>query len=171
MTHYAVIVLDDGMNVDTLVEKYDEQIKVPPYPVVVSDEELQRCAKYYRETEPEIFGNVDDVCEIYLAKSVDWCGFPSIKNPETQKVEKYSTYNPLSKYDYYTIVKSGFEKSGLPDFIPYAFVTPDGEWHSRGRMGWWAMSFDDMPDEEWEEIWKDTVKNYKGKFTWIDCHI
>lgn len=24
--------------------------------------------------------------------------------------------------------------------VPFAIVTPDGEWHERGNMGWWGRS-------------------------------
>lgn len=169
MTHFTVIVFDDGSNIKSLLEKYDEQLKVPEYPVVVSDKELEDCARFYRKENPE-FEKVEDIKEIFLENSKSWCGCRSHINPVTKKVEYFTTYNPLSKYDYYTVGKV-CGKSGLPKFVPYAFVTPEGEWISQGKMGWWAMSIDDMTDEEWEKIWKDAVKNYKGKFTWLDCHI
>lgn len=35
------------------------------------------------------------------------------------------------------------------DVIPYAVVTPDGEWHGRGEMGWFGMSSGDQPKDEW----------------------
>lgn len=33
--------------------------------------------------------------------------------------------------------------------VPYAMVTPDGEWHARGKMGWFAISSGEMPKDEW----------------------
>ena len=41
--------------------------------------------------------------------------------------------------------------SMLPrDFVPYALVTPDGEWHERAKMGWWGCSSSMMRPEEWK---------------------
>ena len=59
--------------------------------------------------------------------------------------------------------------------IPYACVTPDGEWHAPGDMGWWAMS-SDTP-----ETWKDWNEHFMERFVdnadddlyvaIVDCHI
>lgn len=35
-------------------------------------------------------------------------------------------------------------------FIPYAILTPDGEWHQRGEMGWFGMTSDEKLHDEWE---------------------
>ncbi|KKL99321.1 hypothetical protein LCGC14_1815540 [marine sediment metagenome] len=36
-------------------------------------------------------------------------------------------------------------------YVPFAIVTPDGEWHEKGSMGWWAIVTDEKDD------WPDTV--------------
>lgn len=36
------------------------------------------------------------------------------------------------------------------EVIPYAVVTPDGEWHERGQMGWFGMSSGEIPADEWK---------------------
>jgi hypothetical protein len=60
-------------------------------------------------------------------------------------------------------------------FHTWAVVTPDGQWHQQGNMGWWACS-DDTAEQA--EAW---VRGYKKKFIdtakpgWVavivDCHI
>lgn len=35
--------------------------------------------------------------------------------------------------------------------IPFALVTPDGEWHAQGRMGWFGCSSDELSDDDWLE--------------------
>lgn len=56
---------------------------------------------------------------------------------------------------------------------PYAFITPDGEWHSPGTVGWFGCS-DDTPDtmnaylDEWE-TWINSDQN--PYVTFVDCHI
>lgn len=57
---------------------------------------------------------------------------------------------------------------------PRAFVTPDGEWHEKGRMGWFGMSHGDMEQEEWEKQWRAAVEQYadgEHLFVSVDCHI
>ena len=61
-------------------------------------------------------------------------------------------------------------------FYTYAVITPNGEWHAPGEMGWWAVS-SETPDEE-----RDWQLNYHERFikpaiekgwhiTIVDCHI
>lgn len=60
-------------------------------------------------------------------------------------------------------------------FETWAVITPDGEWHEKGSMGWWGLS-----DESNEEAC-EWVKTYKEKFidtadpelvaVLVDCHI
>lgn len=60
-------------------------------------------------------------------------------------------------------------------FCTYAVVTPDGEWHEPGKMGWWGTS-SATPEEM-----KEFLKNYENDFikkanpewrlTIVDCHI
>lgn len=55
---------------------------------------------------------------------------------------------------------------------PHALVTPDGEWHARGKMGWWGMS-----DEKFEKrVWEDKIKQLYAAHpahhvVCVDCHI
>lgn len=37
--------------------------------------------------------------------------------------------------------------------LPWAFVTPDGVWHEKGQMGWWAMN--DATKESRDQYFKD----------------
>lgn len=63
----------------------------------------------------------------------------------------------------------------MASFSTYAVVTPDGEWHAPGDMGWFGMS------DESDEAWVYWVDNYHDRFieksdpdwimTIVDCHI
>lgn len=60
--------------------------------------------------------------------------------------------------------------SDIHDFVPFAIVTPDGEWHERGHMGWWAMVSDEK--DNWEEEVKKILEENKGHLAvLVDCHI
>lgn len=60
-------------------------------------------------------------------------------------------------------------------FSTWAVVTPDGEWHEQGAMGWWGLS------SETDEEALDWVRGFRARFldtadpdwtaTVVDCHI
>ena len=59
-------------------------------------------------------------------------------------------------------------------FWTHAVVTPDGEWHEVGKMGWWGVS-----SESGEQL-RDWVDHYRERFVSpymshtiviVDCHI
>jgi len=63
----------------------------------------------------------------------------------------------------------------LSKFHTWAVVTPDGEWHEPGTMGWFGCS-SGKPEDEY--VWmRDYYKNWiesanpKWTFTTLDCHI
>lgn len=54
----------------------------------------------------------------------------------------------------------------------FAVVTPDGEWHERGSMGWFGMSTDDKEVEAWRQEWHDLLVMHQDKLaTIVDCHV
>jgi hypothetical protein len=61
--------------------------------------------------------------------------------------------------------------SDLPvDFTPFAILTPDGEWHERGRMGWWGIVSDEA--DEWPSQAKTLLEAHKDHLAVaVDCHI
>jgi hypothetical protein len=57
---------------------------------------------------------------------------------------------------------------------PRAFVTPDGEWYERGRMGMFGMSHGDIDPEDWDKQWRAAVEKFSdGQHVAVsvDCHI
>ncbi|MBQ3502643.1 MAG: hypothetical protein IJA72_03160 [Clostridia bacterium] len=61
------------------------------------------------------------------------------------------------------------------EFGTWAVITPDGEWHEQGEMGWFGLS-GDTPDEakNWHETYYDCfIKNADPELimTIVDCHI
>ena len=82
---------------------------------------------------------------------------------------------PNSRFDQAKYNDNFANNCGLVGDIPedlkyHAIVTPDGEWHEQGRMGWFAM----MSDEK--EDWFVTSTKLLGKYydhyvLGVDCHI
>lgn len=104
--------------------------------------------------------------------------------------EPISTYNPNSKWDWYVIGgrwdgwindRDGRNESLLDNTalteetlarnkIPHAIITPDGQWHERGRMGWWATLVTE--NEHWDQEARDILARYPGHCVVImDAHI
>ena len=56
--------------------------------------------------------------------------------------------------------------------VPYAVVTPDGQWYSQGTMGWFGISVDDMDSNEWIDMVRQLIKNAdpEDNIIAIDCH-
>jgi hypothetical protein len=57
--------------------------------------------------------------------------------------------------------------------IPFAYaMVKDGEWITKGRMGWWGMSDDDMTDAEWKKIVRKAIDDSPDDYiTVVDAHI
>ena len=54
---------------------------------------------------------------------------------------------------------------------PYAVLTPDGGWHSSGKMGWFGMSKGDKDEVRWHKEVKKLLKAHVGMTALVvDCH-
>lgn len=112
-----------------------------------------------------------------------------------------STYNPKSKWDYWVIggrwngeIRNAPRDDGVGfnfgeefhqlseniirvkeldhKLVPFAVVTPDGNWHERGKMGWWAMVRDEKPDDDWENEVMKLIQSHQDCWAiGVDCHI
>lgn len=68
-----------------------------------------------------------------------------------------------------------WEDEMMKDFATYAVITADGEWYSKGQMGWWGMSSETENEaEEWRNSFKEKFIDTAGAktaITIVDCHI
>ena len=104
--------------------------------------------------------------------------------------EPISTYNLNSKWDWYVI--GGRWDGWINDLdscresladnmarteqviarhkIPHALITPDGEWHEHGRMGWWAILLTE--NENWDQEARAILASYpEQRLVIVDAHI
>lgn len=60
----------------------------------------------------------------------------------------------------------------LNTFIPYAFLK-DGIWSESGNTGWWEISSNEIPKEEWQnKVWEMlTTLPDDTLISFYDCHI
>ena len=64
------------------------------------------------------------------------------------------------------------EGDELRKILPFAIVTPDGQWHEKGSMGWWAIVSDEK--EDWREQAVALLSKYRSDAYLIaacDLHI
>lgn len=95
----------------------------------------------------------------------------------------YSTYNPKSKWDWFAIggrwdgSLNGENVAKVSEVIaqkwyPFAIVTPDGEWHERGEMGWFGLAMNEKLNSEWNAEVDTILAKYPDHIaTVVDCHI
>ena len=58
-----------------------------------------------------------------------------------------------------------------PYYLPFAVLTPDGQWHEMGQMGSFAMVSDEKPPQEWHQIVRDLYGKYPDHVAvTVDCH-
>ena len=79
--------------------------------------------------------------------------------------KKYYTDRYRDKYHY---------AKNSSAFSTFAVVTPDGEWHERGQMGWWGLSDDDgEAEDKWIEGFQKMIDEADPEYYvyMVDCHI
>lgn len=97
---------------------------------------------------------------------------------------RLTTYNPDSQWDWWVIggrwegwmsqtnsapvtaLLQGEEK------IFFALVTPDGQWHGRGEMGWFGMTANEKADDAWAKEVHELLQDYPDSLAVAcDLHI
>lgn len=180
MSHFITLVFtkENGRTVEELLAPYDENIVYAPYVLYTREQAIAKIRKEiedykngpyteyvsspkkYEESHPnaEHINYLKNKFPKKLKWTDDEC-YEDMKGRFDEDMIKLngdllSTYNPNSKWDWYTIggrwnnylkTLSGettnedyASEIDWKDIIPFAFVTPIGEWHERGEMGWWA---------------------------------
>ena len=213
MSHYSVYVF--GADPEGQLAPYDENEEVEEYEVS-SRKEIIDEAKTYLERAKETYAEYTKNPKKFF-KNNTWAKAKEIKKigNEIKKKSKWtdeqfyeswfkdngrkkapnggylSTYNPLSKWDWYEIGgrwdKSLFLKSRnlarsnetTIDEVdwdktqaPFAMLI-DGEWIEKGQMGWFGMTANEMSDKKWEKEVRKKIKSMdpNTKVTVVDCHI
>jgi hypothetical protein len=170
-----IIVEDKLGKIDTV--RKDFAIKYPNLPYKEQEKIWKEQVQIPRETlRKELMGKHP------LAKT------PDPDCTQCKGTGKYkSTYNPKSKWDWYVVggrwdnyfgcnhppVERLIElaKSKEPK-TPYSIVTPDGEWHQEGDMGYWGMTFNEIEEDVWNKEILEIYEKYKDHIGVVcDLHI
>lgn len=76
--------------------------------------------------------------------------------------------NAMLVRDLLALSDGDFDKRGSA----YAVVTPDGEWHQRGEMGWFGMASNEQPRADWRRQLRELLQRHETEaVVAVDCHI
>jgi hypothetical protein len=109
-------------------------------------------------------------------KDICWDMMAEISRKEREKYwEEAQDKDSPERYFSYGIKKDMTREEYLKDagtFTTFAVITPDGKWHEKGEMGWWACVSNEK--EGWAENYYDAfLRNADPEWTItiVDCHI
>lgn len=184
MSHFPMLVIGDDYEMQ--LAPFDEGIDVPEYIDSQPDDWQEALAKAREHLKPE-YANLSD--QEVLAT---WSGENVWRPREGGGYDKWITYNPQSKWDWYVpggrwqgslVTKHGTKVDSckaydldldltLVDFTPHALLM-DGHWYEQGRMGWFGMVADPKSDEEWGTWIRARLDALDplATITLVDCHI
>ena len=131
---------------------------------IKDDVELPDGAWDYRKNDYDWYPDTEDDIKEYAEfwdRYIDGDeedGYPSIWNRNYYR-ERYKTRKQYLKE--------------MSRTLPWAFITPDGVWHSAGTVGWFAESDETAEDanryaKEWDEWIASDANPYVNL---VDCHI
>jgi len=85
-------------------------------------------------------------------------------------------YDELAKSDPFNYLGGRTRDQYLRDacrFTAFAVLTPDGEWHERGRMAWFGCVADEREATDWAEEFRrlTSAADPESWFTVVDVHI
>lgn len=191
MTHFVGIVVGDEL--ESQLKPYDENISVeryknfydytPPSPDEPIEENKLPYPVYYAHTKGVDVHSLIEINDCLV--KMDWGGV------EDGKVFEWSTYNPKSKWDWYSFggrweqwcTEQGFSPRTTVgevewdkiEFIP-SVIVEDGEWVEAKRFGWFGSYTETDEADNWEEDWRQYFKEMSTShpettITFVDFHI
>lgn len=204
MAHFKVLVIfhSDTNNVEKqvkeLLNSYYSELEVEPYKEYLDqaavEKEVERLSTLSKESLEKLAAELDvssDNLEEIAKLNLDW------DEDESTGIDEYGFYrmttiNPQGKWDWYSFIETESKESAkpvrypcriveLPEVVPYAIVTPDGQWHEMGgEVGVQAfirmyLNSDVNTSEEevnWNLKVQETLACYPDCFVVaLNCHI
>lgn len=209
MSHFVGLCFGD--NWEDNLDRYYEGLEVDPYLEYTKEEAIdevksKRALNYESAIRALQREDLTDNQKEYYQSIIDKGLFISYEDA-WKEIEDWgyeidenenlmSTYNPESKWDWYSVggrwcgflhykdADPGFEKTNeayiheldmdyLLEHVPFCFVTEDGEWKEKGEMGWWGSVSNEKPEDSWKQQFVDYVKSLDSDclVTVVDFHI
>jgi hypothetical protein len=206
MAHFkALVILPLDISTSSIQEKVKEMLKpyyselvVEPYKEYLSQtilaEEMKRLASLPKEEIKRLaidWEVSNDDLEKLAKISLDWYE-DEIAGIDEYGIYRMTTINPRGKWDGYnfieaetkeseTLIRYPYRVADLSEVIPYAIITPDGEWYEAGEeIGLQAFKrshlHKDIPISDDERSWDLEVQGilsyYRDHFVVaLRCHV
>jgi hypothetical protein len=188
MSHFPVLIIGD--NIDEQLAPFDENLDVEPYLDSLDGEwipMLEKARAYYRDNET----GTDTTAWTDLQFLRGYAGDQWRASASGRGFERWSTYSPASKWDWWVTggrwqnfleLRDGsradsarirdVDLEALLEDVPFALVK-DGQWMEKGRMGWFGMSTENKTDEAWTALVREALDGLPDDtaLTIVDCHI
>ena len=157
MSHFPIAVLHrKNQSIDLMLAPYDEYLEVEPYVFLTHEEAIEKAKKYKKEIEEDQYETLEHIKQMFFNANTDEELFQAyLEYCDRDLVDEdgnvLSTYNPDSKYDYYT-------EGGRSLF------TKDGEEWGEARLG--DVQFGIIQDwyDDAIEFWNSTIVGDKRTF-------
>lgn len=193
-------VTDIGGYIDRQMEPFDENRRVEPYVCYTIEQAARDIASEAHRLELIVARKEEHYDIEKCRQSLEELRRTTPRERYRERVrfhesfnaqgEPLSTYNPHSKWDWYVIGGrwDGWindretSRERIDDNIatasqviergkvPHAIVTPDGQWHERGKMGWWAVLLTE--NEHWDRQARDIFAAHPDcRVVMLDAHI
>ena len=130
--------------------------------------------------DPSLFGGQgyeDDEYDSCLTKDID---FEEMEKRRLESMEPFEDcferkFYKKEYFDRMYPTKEAYIKAKT-EFSTYAVITPDGEWHAKGKMGWFGCSSETPEESEafragYKERFIDPAIENGWYLTVVDCHI
>ena len=186
MSHYTVAVfsnIPEDKAFDELLAPYDENI--PNNPNAKYDYYSLGGKDYIFDPKPN--QHMARGCFFYRKNQIDYSSSQECFSPEEairaweffveEKEPKEGETKPFQFFskEYY-LEKYGTKEQFVSDMcecVPYAFVTPDGVWHSPGDMGWFAIDNSTIEsNRKYRDEWHEWINSKDNPYvSFVDCHI
>lgn len=207
--HFCLMVIDSQGDTfsEEILEPYCEGFDVPKYSKgLVKKEELERFRNHYTSVKLDTGYGISDVNdhmvnsnlsleELYAKYGEEW-NHSAWEINEEGKFEKFSTYNPMSKWDWFEVggrwdgtllLKDGSKTNeacveeidfdNMRNTIATFAVLKDGRWYDKDDMTGTRI-LNRVVEEENKNFWKENFYDMFLKdlpphatITIIDCHI
>ena len=209
MSHFVGLCFGD--NWEDNLDQYYEGLEVEHYVVYTKDEAIDEVKKTHANSyeyavkalqqtdlNPKMIEHYQSIVDkgLFISYEDAWEEAKDWGYEIDENENLLSTYNPDSKWDWYSVggrwggflhykdADPGFEETNvayiheldmnyLLEHIPFCFVTEDGEWKEKGEMGWWCSVSNEKSEEIWKQQFVDYVKSLDESclVTVVDFHI
>ena len=151
--------------------RWSGMLKIPRSKVSEETLKFMKNNEQFWHTDEALIGDLDFSIDMEeYQEFYDWWMENIVNTPDEE-------WSHIWKKSYYTDNYKNAEDYAKRNcaFSTFAVVTPDGEWHERGEMGWFGCSYE-TPKEgaDWDENYFEHFISHTNPdyiFTLVDCHI